>query len=53
MKKVYDSLKDKEGIIYKYPTRTCKQCKLYPCFTGIENMVCDFAKYGCRHWQGQ
>lgn len=39
--------KDDEGIIYKHPERTCKNCIKYPCFKGIENFVCDMAKYGC------
>lgn len=39
--------KDKFGTNLKYPERTCKQCKLYPCFKGIENCVSNFSKYGC------
>lgn len=47
-KKESDSFdKDKDGVKYKYPERTCKDCLKYPCFRGIENSVCDFAKYGC------
>lgn len=42
---------DSEGIKYKQPNRTCKECEKYPCFEGIENMSCDFAKYGCREWK--
>jgi len=42
--------KDSQGIIYKFPNRTCKDCVRYPCFEGIENMSCDFAKYGCRKY---
>lgn len=37
----------KGGIKYKYPTRSCRKCKKYPCFDGIEKCSCDFAKYGC------
>ena len=39
--------KDKDGVKYKYPARTCKECVKYPCFIGIEKKICDFAKYGC------
>lgn len=40
-------IRDKFGTKLKYPNRTCKDCKEFPCFTGIENCKCDFAKYGC------
>lgn len=43
--------KDSEGINYKFPERTCKDCLKYPCFGGIETMKCDFAKYGCRKYE--
>lgn len=43
--------RDDEGVIYKHPERTCKECSNYPCFRGIENFVCDFAKYGCRKYK--
>jgi hypothetical protein len=39
--------KDKNGVKLKFPDRTCKECKRYPCFIGIENTLSDFAKYGC------
>lgn len=39
--------KDKDGIKLVHPDRSCKDCAKYPCFSGIENMLCDFAKYGC------
>ena len=40
-------VKDKFGIKLKYPERTCKKCKRYPCFTEIDKCVCNFATYGC------
>ena len=43
-------LKDSGGITYKFPNRTCKDCTRYPCFEGINNLSCDFAKYGCRKY---
>ena len=46
-KKIKQYLEDSEGIKYHYPDRTCKNCSKYPCFRGIENSKCDFAKYGC------
>lgn len=51
MKKKNDFLRDSQGISYKYPDRTCKKCLRYPCFEGIKNMICDFAKYGCREYE--
>lgn len=41
------SLKDKNNIIYKYPERSCLQCKKRPCFKGFDFINVDFAKYGC------
>ena len=40
--------KDENGVIYKHPERSCKQCTKYPCFKG-QNLekFCDYAKYGC------
>ena len=43
--------KDSEGVIYKHPERTCKDCDCYPCFIGIDSLSCDFAKYGCREYK--
>ena len=43
--------KDEEGIKYKYPERTCKECLKYPCFRGQENFDSDMAKYGCIHYK--
>lgn len=42
--------KDKDGVKYQHPELLCKECKKYPCFSGIENFKCDFAKYGCRKY---
>lgn len=44
--------KDKSGVKLKYPNRTCKKCKLYPCFDGIESCRCDFSSYGCKLYVG-
>ena len=41
------AVKDKYGVKLKYPERECKQCKNYPCFSGITECRSDFAKYGC------
>lgn len=41
---------DEEGIRYKYPERTCKNCLKYPCFRGQETFKSDMAKYGCIHY---
>lgn len=40
--------KDKWGIKFKFPERTCEECRKYPCFDGqADHCRCDFAKYGC------
>ena len=44
-------VKDSEGVIYKHPERTCKECVNNPCFKGMETLSCDFAKYGCRQYK--
>lgn len=44
-------LKDKNNIIYKYPEKTCKNCKKYPCFKGFDFINLDFAKYGCLNYE--
>ena len=41
------TVRDKDGIRLKYVDRSCKNCKLYPCFTGIDKCLSDFAQYGC------
>ena len=41
------AVKDAYGIVLKYPERSCRICGHYPCFDGIENAVCDYARYGC------
>lgn len=43
--------RDSGGIIYKYPNRDCKECLNYPCFDGIDNLSCNFAKYGCQQYE--
>ncbi len=42
--------KDKFGTKLKFPDRSCKNCRKYPCFNGIEKCVSDFAKYGCGYY---
>ena len=34
-------------MIIKYSDRSCKKCKKYPCFRGIDKCKSDFAKCGC------
>ena len=51
-KKVVDSFgKDKDGVKYQHPERACIDCKKYPCFTGMKNRQCDYAKYGCVNYK--
>ena len=42
--------KDKFGVKLRFPDRTCKSCRKYPCFEGIKKCSSDFAKYGCKDW---
>ena len=42
--------KDEYGVKIKYPNRKCEDCSRYPCFSGIEKCVSNFAKYGCTMW---
>lgn len=46
-------IKDSDGILYKFPERTCKKCKKYPCMANFDKLVCDFAKYGCITYKEQ
>lgn len=39
--------KDKFGTKLKFPTRDCKLCQRFPCFSGIEKCLSNFAAYGC------
>jgi len=43
-------VKDKSGVILKYPERECKTCTQYPCMK-MEIFKCDFAKYGCLEYR--
>lgn len=38
------------NIKLKYPDRTCKKCKYYPCME-MSCLKCDFAKYGCKDYK--
>ena len=42
--------KDKYGVKLKYPDKTCKNCRRYTCFQGMEKCVSDFAQYGCSYF---
>lgn len=42
--------KDEFGVKLKYPNRSCKLCKKYPCFENMSVCSCDFAKYGCIYY---
>ena len=42
---------DKNGVKYRHPERTCKNCSKYPCFRGQKEMKCDYAKYGCKSYK--
>lgn len=48
--------KDQEALetyhdkYWKFPNRSCKECKEYPCMKGQNVLRSDFAKYGCKHY---
>lgn len=42
--------KDKDGLTYRHPERSCKKCLNYPCIEHMDKLCSDFAKYGCRNW---
>ncbi len=44
-------VKDKSGVKLKYPDRTCKECKKYPCIKNMDKLRCDMAKYGCNKYE--
>lgn len=44
-------IKDKFGVKFKFPDRSCKDCKNYKCFQEIDKCVCDFGKYGCKNFK--
>lgn len=45
--KIIPIIKDDYGVRLKYPDRSCKDCKKYPCFSEIDKCKSDFGKYGC------
>lgn len=51
MKTLDKILKDSSGYKYKYPNRSCQECRKNPCFNGIQNLNFDFAKYGCSEYK--
>lgn len=50
MKHKDGKVRDSGGVILKYPERDCIECINYPCFEGINNLSCNFAKYGCQQY---
>lgn len=43
--------RDKDGVKYRFPERSCKWCKLNPCLVGFNLLGVDLAKYGCNHFE--
>lgn len=52
-KEITDAIfKDPDGVVYKYPNRTCKDCIKYPCMKNMDTVFSsDFAKYGCTKYK--
>lgn len=42
--------KDRYGVKLKFPNRKCTDCVKYPCFSGFDRCVSNFAAYGCIYW---
>ena len=42
--------RDANGVYYKFPDRTCKDCLKYPCLDAMDKLLCDLAAYGCKHY---
>ena len=42
--------RDANGVYYKFPDRTCKDCLKYPCLDGMDKLFCDLAAYGCKYY---
>lgn len=43
--------KDKDGVKYKFPERSCEDCTKYPCIKGMQKLDCNLAKYGCTDYK--
>lgn len=43
-------VRDECGTKLKFPNRSCKECKKYPCFEGINKCLSNFAAMGCKLW---
>lgn len=42
--------KDRYGVKLKFPNRKCTDCVKYPCFSGFDKCVSNFAAYGCFYY---
>jgi len=42
--------KNKDGVIYQHPERSCDQCLKYPCISNMNKFKCNFAKFGCKNY---
>lgn len=48
--------RDKDGLKYQHPERSCAYCKFNPCIEfyddlGFKALNVDFAKYGCIEYE--
>jgi hypothetical protein len=43
--------KDKNGVHYKFPERSCKRCLKYPCLEKMDLLKSNFAAYGCKMFE--
>ena len=43
--------KDRDGFTYKHPERNCNNCLNYPCVSGMESLISNFAAYGCMDFE--
>lgn len=47
------NFKDPDGFTYKYPGRQCLKCLNYPCVDNMDNLVGNFAAYGCKNFSDE
>lgn len=46
--------RDRDGVYYKHPERSCKKCLKYPCIENMqEKLFSDFASYGCVYYEDE
>ena len=47
MRSKINIFKDADGFTYAHPERSCERCTNYPCIEKMDELLSNFAKYGC------